>query len=70
MKVSVCERCEHYIRKVWSQYYVPNNYHPIGFSHAYAFCKKYNKRCLDVKQSICKAKMNNGRSKESVNETD
>ena len=50
MKVSVCEVCEHYIRKVWSQYYVPNNYHPIGMSHAYAFCRKHNKRCLDVRK--------------------
>lgn len=69
MKVSVCEKCEHYIRKVWSQYYVPNNYHPIGMSHAYAFCKKYNRRCLNVQQSICEVKMNNERRKGSAYET-
>ena len=49
MKVKQCEKCEHYKRRVWSQYHEPKNYHPIGFSHAYAYCTKFQKRCLSIK---------------------
>ena len=50
MKVSKCKQCNHYKRRVWAQYYTPANYHPIGFSHAYAFCTKHKCRCLEVKK--------------------
>ena len=50
MKVKQCERCEKYERRVWSQYYEPRNYHPIGMSHAYGYCKRYKIRCLLVKK--------------------
>jgi hypothetical protein len=50
MRVKDCEKCEHCQRRVWSQYYEPNNYHPIGMSHAYAYCTKHQKRVRDVKK--------------------
>lgn len=50
MKVSDCKQCEYYQRKVWTQYYRPLNYHAIGQSHAYGYCKKYGKRCSEVKE--------------------
>ena len=50
MKVKMCEGCQYKERRVWAQYHEPKNYHPIGFSHAYAYCKKYGKRCADVKE--------------------
>lgn len=50
MKVKECKKCEHFKRKRWAQYHVPANYHPIGFSHVYGWCKKHDKRCLDVKR--------------------
>jgi len=50
MRASDCKKCPMYVRRVWSDYYVPKNYHPIGMSHAYAYCKLYKKRVLDVKK--------------------
>lgn len=50
MKVKKCERCKHYERRTWVQYIKPNNFHPIGFTHAYAYCKQHGKRCADVKE--------------------
>ena len=50
MTVKKCEKCLYYQRKTWSQYYKPNNYHAIGFSHAYGYCKKHNQRCLEIKK--------------------
>lgn len=51
MKVSDCEKyCEQYQRKTWTQYYEPKNYHAIGFTHAYGFCRKNNCRCAEVKK--------------------
>ena len=50
MRVKDCEGCVHCQRRVWSQYYKPNGYHAIGMSHAYAYCKKHEKRVRDVKK--------------------
>lgn len=49
MKVKECKKCPHCERRVWSSYYEPKNYHPIGMSHAYAYCKKHKKRVLHVR---------------------
>ena len=50
MKVKLCKTCNCYKRRVWSSFYKPKNYHEIGVSHAYAWCTKHNKRCLEVKR--------------------
>lgn len=50
MRVKDCKKCGYYSRKVWSQYYEPMRYHPIGLNHAYAFCTKHQKRCTEVKK--------------------
>lgn len=50
MKVQDCEKCKHYKRCTWSQYYIPTNYHPIGMSHAYAYCTKHKRRCVEIKK--------------------
>lgn len=49
MKVSKCENCRHYRRKMWTTSYKPAGYHRIGISHAYGFCALHNDRCLNVK---------------------
>lgn len=50
MKVKDCKKCMKYMRKVWSKYYIPRDFHPIGMSHAYAWCKLHKKRCREVKE--------------------
>lgn len=50
MKVKDCQGCKFCKRRVWSHYYLPNNYHAIGMSHAYAYCEKYGERCLEIKK--------------------
>lgn len=51
MKVSDCEKhCGQYQRKTWTRYYKPKNYHAIGMTHAYGFCKENNLRCAEVKK--------------------
>ena len=50
MKVRDCKKCQKYVRKKWSDYYIPRNYHPIGMSHAYGWCNKHKKRCLEVQR--------------------
>lgn len=50
MRVRDCKHCDNCERRTWSSYYEPLNYHPIGFSHAYAYCKKHNKRVSEVKK--------------------
>ena len=50
MRVRDCVKCDHYRRRVWSSCYKPQRYHAIGVSHAYGYCVKYEKRCLDVKK--------------------
>ena len=50
MKVEYCRKCEHCEKRRYSTYYVPNNYHAIGMTHVYSFCKKHNKRALAVKK--------------------
>ena len=57
MKVSYCEKCKCYERRKWSDYYVPKNYHPIGMSHAYGYCKLYCMRCSEIKPYICKERL-------------
>ena len=49
MKVSNCQKCKHYRRRVWSSRHQPTNYHAIGMSHAYGYCEKHKTRCLQVK---------------------
>lgn len=50
MRVKDCKGCRWIQRRVWSQEYKPKNYHMIGFSHAYAYCKKYGMRVSAVKK--------------------
>ncbi len=50
MKVKNCKKCPHYRRRVWSSSYKPAFYHTIGVSHAYGYCAKKEKRCLDIKK--------------------
>lgn len=50
MRVKDCRGCEFCQRRTWSQYHEPKNYHPIGFSHAYAYCTKHRKRVSEVKK--------------------
>lgn len=50
MRVKDCERCRYKKRHVWSDYYIPKHYHPIGMSHAYAWCALHQKRVRDVKK--------------------
>lgn len=59
MQVRKCKECNHYERRRWAQYYEPANYHAIGFTHAYGYCKKYGKRCSDV--TNCAEVKSNGR---------
>lgn len=49
MRVKYCRRCPKYRRRVWSSYYRPRNYHPIGMSHAYAWCLYHEKRCREIR---------------------
>ena len=53
MNVLQCNSCAHFQRRCWSHIHVPNNYHPIGMTHAYGFCKKCGKRCAEVKKREC-----------------
>ena len=50
MVVKNCEKCMYCERRVWSHYYEPKNYHPIGMSHAYAYCRKHKQRVSKVKK--------------------
>lgn len=50
MRVRDCQKCQEYVRKAWSDYHIPRNYHPIGMSHAYGWCNKHKKRCLEVRR--------------------
>ena len=50
MKVKNCEKCPHCVRRVWTDYYKPLNYHAIGINHAYPFCEKHGRRVLDIKR--------------------
>ena len=66
MKVSECEKCEYYSRQVWTAYYQPINYHAIGQNHAYGYCRKTQKRCLEVTRTECAEEQENdsGKSEE------
>ena len=61
VNVKECERCEHYERRVWTQYYKPKDYHPIGMSHAYAYCKYHRWRCSEIAKCNRKEKPNDPR---------
>ena len=50
MRVKDCKKCPFRRRRTWTEYYRPRNYHPIGMTHAYAYCTFHKKRVLDVKQ--------------------
>ena len=50
MKVMDCKKCPHIRRHTWVDYHKPRHYHPIGMTHAYAYCAFYKKRVLDVKK--------------------
>ena len=54
MKVSECQKCKCYERRTWSSEYKPQNYHKIGVSHAYGYCKLFCLRCSEVKPYICR----------------
>lgn len=56
MKVRECKRCEYNKRRAWKQYHEPVNYHPIGMSHVYAYCKYYRKRCSEITKCYRKEK--------------
>lgn len=49
MKVTQCEKCEHYKRKVYSVKFKPLYYHGIGMAHAYGYCELHKDRCLSIK---------------------
>jgi len=49
MKVRDCKKCVYCKRKTWTSYYKPLNYHAIGMTHAYHYCERYKKKCLDIK---------------------
>lgn len=50
MKVKECEKCVLYKRVCYSKSYKPANYHVIGMSWAFGYCKRYKKRCSQVKK--------------------
>ena len=54
MKVKECEKCKCYERRTWSSSYKPANYHKVGVSHAYGYCRLFNMRCSEIKPYICK----------------
>lgn len=56
MRVKDCKKCPKCTYRKWKDYHVPKNYHPIGFSHVYAYCEFYKKRVLDVKKCECGGK--------------
>lgn len=60
MRVADCQKCEFCHRYTWSQYYVPANYHAIGFSHAYHFCELADCKCTEVRKCP-KEESRNGR---------
>lgn len=49
MKVKECINCQHCDRRTWVSSYKPANYHEVGVSHAYRYCKLHKMRCLEVK---------------------
>jgi len=53
MKVSECEKCKAYERHTWTNSYKPANYHRVGVSHAYGYCRLVNMRCSEVKPYVC-----------------
>ena len=58
MKVSECRSCPYHTERRWTTVYKPAHFHAIGVTHVYAYCKKYDKRCLEVGTSKCRQKNN------------
>lgn len=50
MRVKDCEKCPHKRRRTWSHTHKCANYHPIGMTHAYAYCLLHDMRCSQVKK--------------------
>lgn len=50
MKVSDCKKCILCVEKTWSHSYQPSDYHRIGMTHRFAYCKRYKRRCSEVKK--------------------
>ena len=61
MKVRDCEGCKHSERRVWTSRYKPANYHEIGVSHAYRYCRLHGARCLEVKGCELREEAKDGR---------
>lgn len=57
MKIKNCEKCTFYQRKTWSKVHRPRNFHAIGMTFAYGYCKKHEMRCADIRN--CKQEVNN-----------
>lgn len=53
MRVKDCDGCPFFQRLTWDQRYQPKNYHAVGFSHAYGWCKLKSKRVANVKKREC-----------------
>ena len=49
MRVRDCEQCSYYCRASWCEKYYPKNYHAIGMTHAYGYCKRFGKPCRRIK---------------------
>lgn len=52
MRVKDCEKCEYCQRRTYSTYYEPTNYHPIGMTHAFAYCSFHQRKVRDVKKCV------------------
>lgn len=50
MKVKMCENCANYTRKRNIVRHKPVNYHTVGFTYYFGWCKKHNKRCSEVRK--------------------
>ena len=61
MKVKKCTNCENCQRRRIVSSYKPANYHEVGMAHYYAFCKKAQKRYLQVKAKECAFVLNTER---------
>ena len=44
-----CKGCSYYARRTWTQKYYPSDYHAIGMTHAYGYCRLHQTRCSDIK---------------------
>lgn len=49
MKIKTCETCKHYKRCRHTEAYKPRDYHTIGHTWYYSWCKKHEERCLKIR---------------------